>query len=108
MLPIMFAIHSKKATILGAIYFETLLILCGCENHSFGRNVCAGDVTEYVICLMRLSTDHCCPKFQSFLEGMFVQEMSQSVTRELNTLTKSLANVQMQGETYIYIKPIYI
>ena len=35
------------------------------------------------------------------LEDMdeFVQEMSESVTRELNTLTKSLANVQMQGGT---------
>lgn len=29
----------------------------------------------------------------------FVQEMSEGLTRELNTLTKSLANVQMQGGT---------
>ena len=31
-------------------------------------------------------------------EERFVQEMSETVTRELNTLTKSLANVQMQGD----------
>ena len=37
----------------------------------------------------------------------FVQEMSESLTRELNTLTKSLANVQMEGETsFIFVTTI--
>ena len=36
-------------------------------------------------------------------EERFVQEMSETVTRELNTLTKSLANVQMQGD---FLAPI--
>ena len=78
----MFASHSNQATIV-----SVQLLIFHAENNAyiFKRR---GRPSSYFVDVKSM-----------VLEDMdeFVQEMSESVTRELNTLTKSLANVQMQG-----------